>query len=147
MAAPAVFGQPSQPPLSPADRLKWFQNDKFGMFIHWGPYAVIGRHEWIRHQAQIPQAEYDQYARRFNPVNFNADAWVDLAKNAGAKYIVITSKHHDGFSIFRSKASDYDLEITPYGGDPLKQLAAAARKKEMRLGFYHSCLLYTSRCV
>jgi alpha-L-fucosidase len=140
LAAGTVPGQPSQPPLSPAERLKWFQNDKFGMFIHWGPYSVIGRHEWIRTQAQIPQADYDEYARRFNPVNFNADAWVDLAKNAGAKYIVITSKHHDGFSIYRSKVSDYDMEITPYGGDPLKQLVAAAKKKEMRLGFYHSIM-------
>jgi alpha-L-fucosidase len=132
--------QPSQPPLSPEERLRWFKESKFGMFIHWGAYSEIGRHEWIRHQAQIPQAEYDVYARRFNPAKFNADAWVDLAKNAGAKYIVITSKHHDGFSIYRSQVSDYDMEITPYAGDPLKQLAAAAKKKDMRLGFYHSIM-------
>ncbi|MGB9611511.1 MAG: alpha-L-fucosidase, partial [Bryobacteraceae bacterium] len=100
----------------------------------------IGRHEWIRHQAQIPQAEYDRYARRFNPVRFNADAWVALAKDAGARYIVITSKHHDGFSIYRSRVSDYDMEITPYRGDPLKDLAAAARRHGIRLGFYHSIM-------
>jgi len=110
------------------------------MFIHWGAYAEIGRHEWIRHQGQIPQAEYDKYARRFNPVKFNADTWVDIAKDAGAKYIVITSKHHDGFAIYRSKVSDYDIEITPYKGDPLKDLADAARRKQMRLGFYHSIM-------
>ncbi|WP_321474305.1 alpha-L-fucosidase [uncultured Paludibaculum sp.] len=136
----AAFAQPSQPPLSAEERTRWFREAKFGMFIHWGAYSVIGRHEWIRTMAQIPQAEYDVYAKQFNPVNFNADAWVDLAKNAGAKYMVITSKHHDGFSIFRSQVSDYDVEMTPYAGDPLKQLAAAAKKKDMRLGFYHSIM-------
>ncbi|MBI5282703.1 MAG: alpha-L-fucosidase [Candidatus Solibacter usitatus] len=140
MLAALVQAQPSQMPLSPEERTRWFREAKFGMFIHWGAYSVIGRHEWIRTQAQIPQADYDQYARAFNPVKFNADSWVDLAKNAGAKYMVITSKHHDGFSIFRSQTSDYDIEITPYPGDPLKQLAAAARKKDMRLGFYHSIM-------
>ena len=101
---------------------------------------MIGRQEWIRQLAEIPQEEYDQFARAFNPLRFNADAWVDLAKNAGAKYIVITSKHHDGFSLYRSQVSDYDMEITPYPGDPLKLLAAAAKKKDMRLGFYHSIM-------
>jgi alpha-L-fucosidase len=132
--------QPSQPPLPEPERTRWFREAKFGMFIHWGVYSVIGRHEWIRHQAQIPQAEYDKYARRFNPVRFNADEWVQLAKDAGARYIVITSKHHDGFSIYRSRVSDYDMEITPYPGDPLKDLAAAARRHGLRLGFYHSIM-------
>jgi alpha-L-fucosidase len=140
LLASLTAAQPSRPPLAEAERTRWFQNDKFGMFIHWGPYAVIGRHEWARHRFQIPQADYDRYARAFNPVNFNPDAWVDLAANAGAKYIVITSKHHDGFSIYRSKVSDYDMEITPYKGDPLKMLADAARRKSMRLGFYHSVM-------
>lgn len=138
--AQLAAGQPSKPPLSAEERLQWFKESKFGMFIHWGAYSVIGRHEWIRQQAQIPQAEYDTYARRFNPVRFNADEWVGLAQGAGAKYIVITSKHHDGFSIWRSQASDYDMEITPYAGDPLKQLAAAAKRRDMRLGFYHSIM-------
>ncbi len=142
---PAVFAlvaaaQPSQAPLPAEQRTQWFRDAKFGMFIHWGPYSVIGRHEWSRQRFQIPQAEYDKYARAFNPVNFNADTWVDIAKNAGARYIVITSKHHDGFSIYRSKVSDYDFEITPYQGDPLKMLADAARRKGMRLGFYHSIM-------
>ncbi|MFB3825961.1 MAG: alpha-L-fucosidase [Bryobacteraceae bacterium] len=132
--------QPSQQPLPEAERTRWFQDAKFGMFIHWGAYSVIGRHEWARHRFQIPQAEYDTYVRRFNPVNYNADAWVDLAKNAGARYMVITSKHHDGFAIFRSKVSDYDMELTPYKGDPLKMLADACKRKGMRLGFYHSIM-------
>jgi alpha-L-fucosidase len=133
-------GQPHQPPLPKQERTRWFQDAKFGMFIHWGAYSVIGRHEWSRHQLQIPQAEYDKYVRRFNPVNYDPNLWVDLAKNAGCRYMVITSKHHDGFAIWRSRASDYDMEITPYQGDPLKMLAEACRKKDMRLGFYHSIM-------
>jgi alpha-L-fucosidase len=137
-----LYGQPklSHPPLQGNARTQWFRDAKFGMFIHWGPYAVIGRHEWARHLFQIPQAEYDKYARQFNPVNYKPDEWVNLAWDAGARYIVITSKHHDGFSIWRSKVSDYDMEITPYAGDPLKMLADACRRKGMRLGFYHSIM-------
>lgn len=128
------------PTIAEPDRRQWFRDAKFGMFIHWGPYAVIGRHEWARHRFQIPQAEYDRYARAFNPVNYDPDRWAAIAHNAGARYIVITSKHHDGFSIFRSKASDYDVEITPYAGDPLKMLADACRRRGLRLGFYHSIM-------
>ena len=124
----------------PTERTRWFADAKFGMFIHWGVYSVIGRHEWARHMFEIPQAEYDTYARAFNPVNFNPDTWVDIAKAAGARYMVITSKHHDGFSIFRSKVSDYDMKITRYPGDPLKMLADAAARRGMRLGFYHSIM-------
>jgi alpha-L-fucosidase len=120
--------------------MQWWRDAKFGIFIHWGPYSVIGRHEWARHRFQIPQADYDGYAKTFNPVRFNADAWVNLAQAAGARYMVITSKHHDGFSIYRSKVSDYDMEITPYKGDPLRLLAAAARRKSLPLGYYHSIM-------
>lgn len=136
----SAFAQPSRPPLPAAERTRWFEDAKFGMFIHWGVYSVIGRHEWARHLLEIPQAEYDMYARSFNPVNFDADAWVDIAKNAGARYIVITSKHHDGFSIYRSKVSDYGMKLTKYPGDPLKMLADAAKRKGIRLGFYHSIM-------
>jgi alpha-L-fucosidase len=132
--------QPTRPPLDETARTQWFRDAKFGIFIHWGAYSVIGRHEWARHRFQIPQGEYDKYARAFNPVNFNADRWMGLFEQAGAKYVVITSKHHDGFAIYRSKVSDYDMEITPYPGDPLKDLATAARKKNLRLGFYHSIM-------
>ncbi len=132
--------QPARPPLDKEARLQWFKDAKFGIFIHWGPYSVIGRHEWARHRFQIPQAEYDRYARAFNPEKFNANEWMALFERAGAKYVVITSKHHDGFSIWRSNVSDYDMEITPYKGDPLKDLAEAAKKRELRLGFYHSIM-------
>jgi alpha-L-fucosidase len=140
LTAAAAAPQAMQPPLSETERTQWFRDAKFGMFIHWGAYSVIGRHEWSRETLQIPRADYDKFVHRFNPVHFNADAWVNLAGNAGAKYIVITSKHHDGFSIYRSQASGYDMEITPYPGDPLKMLAEAARRRNMRLGFYHSIM-------
>jgi len=136
----SLFGQPSQPPLDNAARLQWFTDAKFGIFVHWGPYSVLGRHEWARHRFQIPQAEYGQYARAFNPVNFSADAWASLFSRAGAKYVVVTSKHHDGFAIWRSKVSDYDMELTPYEGDPLKDLAKSAPQHGLRLGFYHSIM-------
>lgn len=140
LAAVGAAAQPASPPLNADERTRWFREGKFGVFIHWGPYAVLGRHEWARHRFQIPQAEYDKYARAFHPVRFNADEWAGLAREAGARYMVITSKHHDGFAIWRSKVSDYDMEITPYPGDPLKLLAEAARRQGLRLGFYHSIM-------
>lgn len=141
LAAGALAAQSSiHPSMSSPDRTQWFRDAKFGMFIHWGAYSVIGRHEWSRERFHIPQAQYDEYVRRFNPVNFDPDAWVALAQNAGARYMVITSKHHDGFSIYRSKVSGYDMEITPYPGDPLKMLSQAAARRGMRLGFYHSIM-------
>lgn len=130
----------AQPPQPDADRTRWFQEAKFGIFIHWGVYSVIGRHEWARHKFRLPQAEYDKYARRFNPARFDADEWTRTFSDAGARYVVITSKHHDGFSIYRSKVSDYDMEITPYKGDPLKSLADATKRAGLRLGFYHSVM-------
>lgn len=140
LAALPAFAQPRSVPMPDSERTRWFRDSKFGIFVHWGPYSVIGRHEWARHKLQIPQAEYDQFARQFNPAKFNAGEWTRLFRNAGAKYVVITSKHHDGFSLYRSRVSDYDMEITPYAGDPLKQLAEAAQRDGLRLGFYHSIM-------
>ena len=121
-------------------RMKWWREARFGMFIHWGLYAVpageykgqrsarIG--EWIMEWANIPRADYEQFAQRFNPVKFNAAEWVGLAKAAGMKYIVITSKHHDGFSMFDSQVSSYDIvDSTPYHSDPIKALAAEAKRQ------------------
>jgi len=132
-----------------ADRLKWWREARFGMFIHWGLYAVPagyykgkecpGIGEWIMYRFQIPVAEYEKYAERFNPVRFNADQWVRLAKAAGMKYIVITSKHHDGFAMFDSPASDYDIvDRTPYGRDVMAALAKACRRHGLKLCFYYS---------
>jgi alpha-L-fucosidase len=130
-------------------RMAWWRDARFGMFIHWGLYAVpagtwngkrvenIG--EWIMHDGKIPVADYEKLTAKFNPVKFDADAWVKTAKDAGMKYIVITSKHHDGFAMFHSKASPYNIyDATPFKRDPLKELAAACKKHGIRLGFYYS---------
>jgi alpha-L-fucosidase len=131
-------------------RLEWFREAKYGMFIHWGLYAIpagewkdgrrsLGIGEWIQHRLKIPVREYEQLATRFNPVEYNPDAWVQLAQDAGMKYIVITSKHHDGFALFKSAVSKYNVvDATPYKRDVLKQLADACAKRGMRLGFYYS---------
>jgi alpha-L-fucosidase len=130
-------------------RMAWWREAKFGMSIHWGVYSVPagyyngkpvpGIGEWIMNRGKIPMAEYQAYAKEFNPTNFNAEDWVKIAKNAGQKYIVITSKHHDGFAMFDSKASDWNVvKATPFGRDPLKELAAACKKEGIKLGFYYS---------
>lgn len=130
-------------------RLEWWREARFGMFIHWGLYAVPagawkgepvkGPGEWIMNRAKIPVAEYEQLAKQFNPVKFNADEWVAIAKNAGMKYIVITAKHHDGFAMFGSAASRYNIvDATPFHRDPMKELAAACRRAGIKLCFYYS---------
>jgi len=130
-------------------RMQWWREARFGMFIHWGVYAVpAGIHngqkinrigEWIMNRAKIPVAEYQQYAKQFNPVKYDPDAWVKMAKDAGMKYIVITSKHHDGFAMFKTEASKWNIvDATPYGKDILKPLAEACRKYGIKLGFYYS---------
>lgn len=132
-------------------RMKWWREARFGMFIHWGLYAVpagmwngekiSGTGEWIMEQAPIPVEDYEQLAGKFNPVKFNADEWVQIAKNAGMKYIVITSKHHEGFCLWDSKVSDYDImDATPFKQDILKELSEACAKYDIRLCFYHSIL-------
>jgi alpha-L-fucosidase len=130
-------------------RMEWFRAARFGMFIHWGVYAVpagtydgkkvSGIGEWIMNRGKIPMAEYQKFAKEYNPTNYNADEWVQLAKEAGMKYIVITAKHHDGFANFETKASPWNIvQATPYAQDVLKPLAAACRKYGVKLGFYYS---------
>ena len=129
--------------------MKWWREARFGMFIHWGVYAVpAGTHngqrinrigEWIMNRGKIPVEEYKQYAKQFNPVKYDPDAWVRMAKDAGMKYIVITSKHHDGFALFDSKVTTWDMvDATPYGKDLIKPLAEACRKHGIKLGLYYS---------
>jgi alpha-L-fucosidase len=130
-------------------RLNWWREARFGMFIHWGLYAIPagewgersipGIGEWIMLRARIPVKEYEQLAPRFNPTKFDAAAWVSLAKRAGQKYLVITSKHHDGFSMFDSRLSDFDIvDATPFRRDPIKELAAECQKQSIPLCFYYS---------
>jgi alpha-L-fucosidase len=121
--------------------LQWFQDSKFGMFIHWGLYSLLARGEWVMHIEKIPVPEYETLVPRFNPVNFDAEAWVRLAADAGQRYIVITSRHHDGFSMYDTALSDYKITNTPFKRDPLRELAeACARHGDVKLGFYSSLL-------
>jgi alpha-L-fucosidase len=122
------------------DRLQWFREAKFGLFIHWGVYSMIGREEWARQLLQIPLKEYQYYADNFNPVDFDPDTWAALAKDAGVKYVIITSKHHDGFSIFDSQYTDYDIMKAKYGRDILGPLSSSMKKAGVPLGFYYSIM-------
>jgi alpha-L-fucosidase len=149
-------GHPSAQPAPTAKvdparekRLEWFREAKYGLFIHWGLYAIpagqwngkrsLGIGEWVMFRSRVPVKEYEQLATRFNPVKFNADEWVNLAKDAGMKYIVITSKHHDGFAMFKSNVSAYNIvDATPFKRDVLKELADACARGGIRLGFYYS---------
>ena len=130
-------------------RMAWWREAKFGMFIHWGVYSVPagtydgkrigGIGEWIMNHGKIPVARYAQYTKDFTADKFNAEQWVSIAKNAGMKYIVITSKHHDGFAMFHTKVDGYNIyDATPFHRDPLAELAAACKKEGIKLGFYYS---------
>ena len=130
-------------------RMEWWREARFGLFIHWGVYSVPagtydgkridGIGEWIMLRGQIPVDVYREYAKSFNPVKYDPEAWVKMAKDAGMKYIVITSKHHDGFALFDSKVTEWDVvDATPYGKDLLKPLAEACQREGLKLGFYYS---------
>ena len=133
------------------ERLAWFKEAKFGMFIHWGPYSRLagewnGRQlpvgqnaEWIMQKLEIPVPEYRKLAADFNPVQFDADAWVALAKATGMQYLVITAKHHDGFAMYHSQVSRYNIvDATPFGRDPMKELAEACSREGITFCFYYS---------
>lgn len=138
-------------------KAEWFKEAKFGMFIHWGLYSMLegsynghtlpdttfanGKSwyaEWIQMRLEVPSAEYKALARKFNPVNFDADAWIKEAKNAGMRYFVITSKHHDGFALWDSKVSDFTIMNTPFKRDVIAELVAACKKYGLKYGFYYS---------
>ncbi len=140
----------AQTTLTKDERMKWWREARFGLFIHWGVYAQLAgaykgellRHdgaEWIMNFMKIPMADYQATAKQFNPVNYNPDDWVRMAKYAGMKYIIITAKHHDGFAMFKTSASKWNIvDASPYGKDVLKPLMAACRKYGIKLGFYYS---------
>jgi len=142
-------GLSAQKALTNDERMEWWREARFGMFIHWGVYAIPagtwdGRQigsigEWIMNRGKIPVADYQRMAKQFNPVKYDPDAWVRMARDAGMKYIVITSKHHDGFALFETKASKWNVvDGTVYGKDLLKPLAEACKKYGIKLGFYYS---------
>ena len=131
------------------DNKAWFKNAKYGMMIHWGLYSVLGGEyrgkrtptiaEWIRNTLQIPREEYHKLTAAFNPIYFDAEEWVQLAKDAGMEYIVITSKHHEGFCLFKSNYDNFNVvDGTPFGRDIIGELAEACKKHGMKLGLYYS---------
>lgn len=133
------------------DRLAWFRDARFGMFVHWGPYSELAGEwkgqrvevdrnaEWIMKFLKISAAEYREMARQFNPVKFDAEAWVRLAKTTGMRYLVVTAKHHDGFAMYHSKASPYNIvDWTPFKRDPLKELSEACARAGIRFCVYYS---------
>ncbi len=150
--ASLLLAQPQgETPEAFLKRTQWWREAKFGMFIHWGIYAVPadatdlqGRKtvaEWYLSNKQMQVRDYEKFAAQFNPVRFNAREWVRMAKEAGMKYIVITSKHHDGFCMFDTKLTDYNIvKATPFGRDPMKELAAECRRQGIKLCFYYSIM-------
>lgn len=121
-------------------RMQWWRDARFGMFIHWGIYAVPAQGEWYMTNAHVPRTEYEKYAGQFDPTEFDADRWVKIAHDAGMKYLVITSKHHDGFCMFETKASNYSVVNTPWHKDPLKALSAACRRYGIKFAVYYSIM-------
>ena len=118
----------------------WFVHDRFGLFIHWGLYALPARHEWVRHNEQISQEEYEKYFKRFDPDLYDPKLWARTASQAGMKYFVITTKHHEGFCLWDSKLTDYKAPNTPAGKDLLRPMVEAFRRENLRVGFYHSLI-------
>ena len=118
--------------------MTWWQEARFGMFIHWGVYSIPGRGEWLMYQEHVPFEEYALLADQFNPKNFNPKAWVAKAKEAGMKYVVLTTRHHDGFCLFDSKVSDFTAPKTGAKRDLIREFADACHEAGMRMGFYYS---------
>ncbi|MBS7634277.1 alpha-L-fucosidase [Candidatus Bathyarchaeota archaeon] len=122
------------------ERLKWWIEARFGMFIHWGLYSILKRGEWVMFFERIPKAEYAKLALKFKPVRFNADEWVALAKNSGMRYMVLTTRHHDGFCLWDSQVSDFTSAKTAAKRDFIAEFVEACRRANMRIGFYYSLL-------
>jgi alpha-L-fucosidase len=130
---------PQMPEKTPG-KTDWFVRDRLGMFIHWGLYALPARHEWVKSREHIPDERYDVYFKHFNPDLYDPTIWAKAAKNAGMKYFVITTKHHEGFCLWDSDVTDYKATKTPYGKDLLKPMVEAFRAEDLKVGFYHSLI-------
>ena len=128
-----------KPDPTPGDTA-WFTEARFGLFIHWGLYSLAARHEWVKNYERIPDAGYAHYFRHFDPDLYDAALWADAAADAGMKYFVVTTKHHDGFCLWNTRLSDYKAPNTPFGRDALRPMVDAFRGRNMRVGFYHSLL-------
>jgi alpha-L-fucosidase len=139
-AATPAFANPAGGDADREQRMKWWHEARFGMFIHWGLYSTLGRHEWVMENEGIPVAEYEQLAKRFKPKPNAARDWARLAKTAGQKYMVMTTKHHEGFCNFNSKLTDYCAPKQGPGRDLVAEYVEAARAEGMRVGFYYSLM-------
>lgn len=128
-----------KPQPTPGDT-EWFRHDRFGMFIHWGLYALPARHEWIRNRERISNEDYEKYFKHFDPDLYDPTLWAKAASDAGMKYFVITTKHHEGFCLWDSEYTDYKAPNTPYGKDVLTPMVKAFRNENMKVGFYHSLI-------
>ena len=130
----------TESPQARQKRMKWWNDARFGMFIHWGVYSIPARGEWVMHVEKIPVEEYAKFAQQFNPKRYDPDEWAALAKEAGMRYMVLTSRHHDGFSLFDSKVSDFTAPKTAARRDLIRAYVQACRKAGMKVGFYYSLL-------
>jgi alpha-L-fucosidase len=122
------------------ERMRWWTEARFGMFIHWGLYAMAARHEWVKNRERITDEDYQKYFDLFNPDLYNPTEWARMAKRAGMKYFVVTTKHHEGFCLWDSKYTDYKVTNTPYGKDLIKPMVKAFRDEGLRVGFYYSLI-------
>ena len=127
-------------PEATAGNTDWFVHDRFGLFIHWGLYALPARHEWVKNREQIPDSVYQRYFEHFDPDLYDPKEWARAAKDAGMKYFVVTSKHHDGFCLWDSKLTDYKATNTPAGRDLLRPMLEAFRAEGLKTGLYHSLI-------
>jgi alpha-L-fucosidase len=121
-------------------RMKWWTDARFGMFIHWGLYALPARHEWVKNYERMTNEQYQKYFETFNPDLYNPREWAKMAKEAGMKYVVLTAKHHEGFCLFDSKYTDYKSTSTPFGKDLIKEYVEAFRAEGLKVGFYYSLI-------
>ncbi len=132
--------RPVPTPSPTAGDMKWFVHDRFGMFIHWGLYAAAARHEWVKHNEEIPDERYEKYFRCFDPDLFAPETWARMARRAGMKYVVLTAKHHEGFCLWDSQYTEYKATNTPCGRDLLRDVVDAFRAEGLRVGFYYSLI-------
>ncbi|MEP6748968.1 MAG: alpha-L-fucosidase, partial [Bacteroidota bacterium] len=136
----AIHAQDYTPAPENIKAREWFNNARFGLFIHWGPFSIPGSGEWVMNERGITVKNYTRLMDFFNPIDFNAEQWVSMAKNAGMKYITLITRHHDGFSMWDTKYSDFNIMNTPYKKDVVKMMADECHKQGVKLFLYYSLL-------
>ena len=137
---PAQSQLPKETETQKAARMRWWTEARFGMFIHWGLYALPARHEWVKNRERMTNEQYQKYFELFQPDLYNPKEWAKMAKAAGMKYVVLTAKHHEGFCLWDSASTDYKATNTPIGKDLIKEYVEAFRAEGLKVGFYHSLI-------